>query len=231
MTTLPPDSAAAAQFDAVVAGRFSCRGFRPEPLDPVLVDEIVTAALPTPSWCNSQSWHLHVLGGEAVERFRSGLVATVSADPTEHPDLPFPTAYEGVYRDRRRATGWQLYEAVGVAQGDRLASALEMLRNFELFGAPHVAVLTTDANLGTYGAIDCGLFLQTFLLAAHSRGVATIAQAAIASQAPFVREFLGLGDDRRVVAAVSFGYPDPEHPANSFRTPRQCLDEARTWVR
>ncbi|MFZ0140221.1 MAG: hypothetical protein WAL70_03985 [Aeromicrobium sp.] len=56
-----------------------------------------------------------------------------------------------------RESGWQLYDAVGVAKGDREASALQMLRNFEFFGAPHAAIITTDAELVVYGAIDCGL--------------------------------------------------------------------------
>ncbi|EFQ82482.1 nitroreductase family protein [Aeromicrobium marinum DSM 15272] len=223
-------TAPASSFDELVRARRSCRGFRPDPVDPAVVERIIGTALHAPSWCNSQSWHVHVIGGEAVERFRTGMVAAITSDPSENSDLPFPAAYEGVYRERRRATGWQLYEAVGVEKGDRLGSAVEMLRNFELFDAPHAAIITTDAQLGTYGAIDCGLFLQTFLLAAEAHGVATVAQAALASQAPFVRDFLGLGDDRLVVAGVSFGYADPEHAANSFRTPRQSLAEAATWV-
>ena len=33
------------------------------------------------------------------------------------PDVPFPPSYEGVYRHRRRVSGWQLYEALGVERG------------------------------------------------------------------------------------------------------------------
>ena len=49
-----------------------------------------------------------------------------------------------------------------------------MLKNYELFDAPHVAIVTTEANLGVYGAVDCGLFVQTFLLAAESLAVAAV---------------------------------------------------------
>jgi nitroreductase len=35
-----------------------------------------------------------------------------------------------------------------------------------------------------------------------------------------VRDALGLAADRKVVCGISFGYADPEHPANRFRTGR-----------
>ena len=38
-------------------------------------------------------------------------------------DFPFPERYEGVYQDRRRECAWQLYDSVGIARGDRAASA------------------------------------------------------------------------------------------------------------
>jgi hypothetical protein len=61
---------------------------------------------------------------------------------------------------------------------------------------------------------------------AQSLGLSTIAQAAIAMHADFVREFLQIPEDRAVVCAVSFGYADPAHPANGFRTDRADISAA-----
>ena len=57
----------------------------------------------------------------------------------------------------------RLYEAVGVARGDREAYAeTEGLENYKLFGAlPTVAIITSDEALGTYGAVDCGAYVNT----------------------------------------------------------------------
>ena len=84
------------------------------------------------------------------------------------------------------------------ARGDREAYAKQGLENYKLFGAPHVAIITSDEALGTYGAVDCGAYVNNFLLAAQSLGVASISQAALASHSKFVREHFGLGDDRLV---------------------------------
>ena len=96
--------------------------------------------------------------------------------------------------------------------------------------APHVAIVHTDEALGVYGAIDCGGYLTSFMLAAQALGVATIPQAALAFHAEVVRQHFGLGDDRRVVCGISFGYPDREHKANSYRTTRAGLADTVRFV-
>jgi nitroreductase len=130
----------------------------------------------------------------------------------------------------RRACGFALYDAVGVKRGDRTASAVQMLENYKFFGAPHVAIITSDEALGIYGVIDCGIYVSNFLLAAQSLGVASIPQAALASHSKFVREYFGVESGRLVVCGISFGYEDLAHKANGFRTDRARLDQAATWV-
>ena len=107
---------------------------------------------------------------------------------------------------------------------------MQMLRNFEFFGAPHVAILTTDEDLGVYGAIDCGLYVDTFLLAAQALGLGACAQAALAACAPFLREYFDLPDTRKVVCGIAFGYADPDHATATYRTSRASLDEVVTFV-
>lgn len=104
------------------------------------------------------------------------------------------------------------------------------MENFLLFGAPHVAIITTDEALGTYGTIDCGAYISNFVLAAQTFGVATIAQASIASRSPFVRAHFQLPEDRLIVCAISFGFADTDHPGNGFRTTRATVADAATWM-
>lgn len=221
------DESDAEVLERLLASRFSCRGFTDEPVADSEIEAIVASASRTPSWCNVQPWHVDIVSGEALARLRHDLMADASLGS----DYPFPPGYEGVHAERRREVGWQLYQAVGVAKGDREGSAREMLRNFEFFGAPHVAVISAPAPLGVYAAIDCGLFVQSFLLAAQARGVATVAQAALAQKSQFLREWLELPQDRLIVCGISFGHADPDHPANSFRAGRAPLHEVTRFHR
>lgn len=208
--------------------RYSCRGYRPDPVPRATIDTILALAQRSASWCNSQAWQVFVAGEAATERLRTELLQYIRDHPA-HPDFTWP-AYQGVYLERRRECGLQLYQATGVARGDSAAAERQRLENFRFFGAPHVALVTTDESLGVYGAIDCGAYVSNFSLAARAMGVACIAQAALAAHPDFWRERLALTPDRKVVCGISFGFEDPAHPANSFRTSRAPIAQAATWI-
>jgi nitroreductase len=213
----------------LLATRHSCRHFVPRPVDHEVIEQILSVAQSSASWCNTQPWQVHITEGQGTEALRAGLTRYVAASDGE-PDLTFPARYAGIYDDRRKECAWQLYEQVGVERGDRAASRRQTRKNFELFDAPHVAIITTERDLGVYGVLDCGLYIQAFLLAAQSLGVATIPQAALAQCAPFLRAHLDLPEERQVVCGISFGYEDVEHPANGFRTTRADAADVAHWV-
>ena len=213
----------------LLAQRYSCRGFLPRPVPRATIARILELAQRTASWCNAQPWQVIVTSGAATERFREAIYRHAISSKADA-DIPFPREYRGVYLARRRECGFQLYDSVGIKRGDREASARQGLENFRLFGAPHVAIITSDEALGVYGAVDCGAYVSNFALVARSLGVATIAQAALASQSKFVRNHFRIGDDRLVVCGISFGYEDTAHPANGFRTRRVDVSETVTWV-
>jgi nitroreductase len=217
-----------AVLEEVLAERYSCRGFLPRGVPRPTIERILELAQRTASWCNSQPWQLTITSGGATERFRAALLRHAAEHPAD-PDFAFPREYRGVYLERRRECGFQLYESVGVARGDRAGYARQGMENFRLFGAPHVAIVTTDEALGVYGALDCGAYVGNFMLAARSLGVACIAQAALAAHAKFVRRYFGIGDDRLMVCGISFGYEDKAHRANGFRTSRAAIADAVDW--
>jgi len=214
--------------EVLLTSRHSCRGFKPEPVPREVIERMLSMAQRSPSWCNAQPWQVAITTGAATERFREAMLAPSQPDEGS-PHFEWPQEYRGVYQERRRECGLALYDAVGVTRGDREASARQASENFRLFGAPHVAIITTDAALGTYGAVDCGAYVANFLLAAQSLGVATIPQAALARRPERIRQFFGLSKDRLVVCGISFGWSDPTHPANGFRTGRAALDAVATF--
>jgi nitroreductase len=224
------DSAPIAVLEDLMASRYSCRAYRPDPVPRPTIERILTAAQRTASWCNSQPWQVVIASGAAKERFRADIYAAASSGAPDDGDFSFPREYRGVYLDRRRESGFQLYNTLGIARGDRAAYARQALENFNFFGAPHVAIIHSDEALGIYGAIDCGAYVGNFLLAAQALGLGAIPQAALAHQSGLIRRHFGLGDDRRVVCGISFGFPDREHKINSYRTSRAGIPETATFV-
>jgi len=216
-------------FEHLLQERYSCRAFLSRQVDSATITRILEIAQRTPSWCNSQPWQAVITRGAGTERFREALFEYAAGRKPE-PDFAFPREYRGVYLARRRACGFQLYESVGIARGDREASARQTMENFRLFGAPHAMIVTTDEALGVYGVLDCGAWVNNFMLAARSLGVASIAQAALGAHPEFVRAHFGLPADRLVVCGMSFGFEDVVNPVNRFRTGRAAVDEVITWA-
>ena len=218
------------EFEEVVRSRYSCRKYLPEPVPRPTIEKILDLAQQTPSWCNCQPWQVLVISGEAIERFRDQLYAHAARGKPAKPDFPFPLRYEGIYRERRKVCGVQLYEALGIGREDKASAAQQSLENFRFFGAPHVALITTEEELGVYGAVDCGLYVANFMLAAQNLGVASIAQAALASYPDFIRDRFGLPANRKFVCGISFGHADAAHPINTYRTARATEVESTIWV-
>jgi nitroreductase len=215
--------------EGLLTHRHSCRGFLPQPVPRESITRILSAAQRTGSWCNAQSWQVHMVSGSRLDTLREDMLARARLGTPPAPELDWP-AYQGVYQERRRECGWDLYRAVGIGKGDREGSTRQALENFRCFGAPHLAIVTSAAKLGTHGVMDCGAWVSNFMLAATALGVATIAQAAIASWPDLLRQHVDIPEDRRIVCGISFGFEDARHPANGFRTTRAPLDEVAFWV-
>lgn len=206
------------RLETLLAERFSARAFTAKIVPRETIDRILDLAGRAPSWCNTQPWLTIVVSGDALDRFRVALFDHARSSAATW-DLDQPR-YEGVALERRREAGWALYDAVGVAKGDRDAAAIQSAENFRFFGAPHLVIVTSDRAQGSYGLHDCGGFTSTFLLAARANGVDTIAQASTVMFGDFVREWFSIPDDRTLVCGIAFGYADRTHPANGFRTTR-----------
>lgn len=210
--------------------RYSVRAFLPKPVPRETIEHVLTVAQRTASWCNSQPWQVVIASGEAKERFRKLIYAEAASGAEDGHDFPPPREYLGVYLERRRESGFQLYNTLGIPRGDKAAYAKQALENYNFFGAPHVAIIHTTEALGVYGAVDCGGYVGNFMLAAQALGLGTIPQAALARHSALIRRHFNLGDDRRVVCGISFGYPDSAHKVNSYRTSRAAVADTVTFV-
>src|ERR1700682_4993190 len=227
---LKTDTAPIEVLEDLLSKRFSCRAFKPDPVPRSTIDRILAAAQKTASWCNSQPWQLAIASGAATKKFRDLMYGAASSGKPNSGDFPFPREYRGVYLERRRESGFQLYNTLGIPRGDKAAYARQALENYNFFGAPHVAIIHTTEPLGIYGAIDCGAYVSNFMLAAQALGLGTIAQAALARHSGLIRRHFKLGDDRSVVCGISFGFANHAHKVNSYRTSRASLADTVTFV-
>ncbi|MFY0658975.1 MAG: nitroreductase [Shimia sp.] len=217
-----------AALQELLHARHSCRAFKSDAVPRKVIEQILLDAGRAPSWCNAQPWKAIVTSSAETEIFREAM-STAFDNGAPAPDYPFPDTYSGAHLKRRRTCGFQLYDAVGIGKGDREGRVRQMRENYTLFGAPHVAVITCPKELGPYGVLDCGGFITAFCLSAKSQGIGTVPQAALSLFSDTIRAHFDIPEDRNVLAAISFGYPDDSAAINTFRTDRAELDEFVDW--
>ena len=200
--------------------RYSCRAYKKQEVSEKDIREIISTASRVPTWCNAQPWEVLVTRGEATEKLSQLLIESTKTQQI-NPDFNWPTQYVGQYAQRRRQCGYQLYESIGIQKEDKKRRKEQMMLNYKFFGAPHVAIITSESDLGPYGSMDCGGFIAAFTIVAQAKGIATIAQASITGYAQTIRNYFQIPKNRLIQTAISFGYSDDLNPINHFRTERE----------
>jgi len=226
---------------ALIRSRRSVRDFRPQPIPPDVLDAVLEDASWAPSWSNTQPYCVAVASGslrdalssELCGLFDHGMAAQAGSLLTKLkllltrkglPDGDFATqfVYPKDLQPRRRDTGRGLYELLGIDHQDSAARKRQMRRNFEFFGAPTVLFLFAHQELREFSVLDTGVYLQTLMLAAHARGLATCAQGALATWAGPVRRTFDVAPQYRLICGVSIGYAS-DHPVNGFNPGRAAV--------
>jgi nitroreductase len=203
-----------------IRSRHSVRGFLPTEVPETTLREIFSLAQCAPSNCNTQPWIIHVASGASRDMLGRCL-SQAALDPAQYaPDFPYDGKYDGVYRERQYDAAVRLYGAMAIARDDKAGRARSFQRNFEFFGAPHVAFLFLPEPFGIREAADCGMYAQTLMLAMAAYGIASCPQTSLSFHPSVVREVLDIDPSFRLLFGISFGYEDPTVHANACRTDR-----------
>lgn len=216
--------------DEALRERRSVRGFfRDREVPEAVLREALELAQRAPSNCNVQPWRVFVTRGAATERVRRALLERFDAGDFGAPEDPVDT-FPGEYRPLQIACAVEMYGHMGIGRHDGEGRLRAARRNFELFDAPHVAVVCMEKHFGLGVALDVGTWVQSFLLALTARGVGACPQAALRNYADVLRRELAIREDLRVLCGISFGYEDAAVPANATRQRREPLERNVTFV-
>jgi nitroreductase len=202
--------------------RSSKRAFKPQPVPRATLERMFEAAQKAPSWCNVQPWRVAITEPPVTGELATTLQAAAKSG-FPHPEIAFPMEYPSPYKENRIACGAALYTAMGVAREDKAGRYDAWLRNYALFDAPHVAVVSCDRRLGPYAYVDVGVWLGYVLTAATALGLDTCAMASVAAYPEPLRARLAIAETDVILFGLVIGYADEEAPANTCRTTR---DEA-----
>lgn len=215
-----------------VADRRSVRAFLDRPVDPAILRAAVLGAGAAPSGGNLQPWHIFVLTGEALSRFKCD-IATRIAENLETDELDYaiyPVDLPSLYRRRRSEVADALYGSIGVCREDRAARRRWTLRNFDFFGAPVGLFCFVDRRMGPPQWSDLGMYLQSLMLLLREAGLDSCAQEAWSLYGRTVSRLLSVPHDLVLFCGMAIGHADPEAPVNQFRARRAPAGEIATFL-
>jgi nitroreductase len=220
------------QFDDVLMGRRSIRGYQDKPVPKALLEEVLALAMRSPSSMNTQPWNFTVLTGAALDKIREGNTERNLAGVPHSREFRIGEAFVGQHRDRQVGVAKQLFAAMGIAREDKEARLDWVLRGFRQFDAPVCVIITYDRILASSDdtAFDCGAVTTALVNAAWSRGLGAVINSQGIMQSPVVREHAGIADDQVIMKAVALGWPDESFPANAVVSERKSVAEATTFI-
>ena len=204
--------------------RSSIRAFKPDPVSRETVEAILHDAMWSPSGTNVQPWKVHVVAGEVRRRLEAEVLAHRETNPPDvKAEFPRTGERKEPYTTRSRTLGKQMYGLIGIPKGDKEAGWAQWGRNYKFFDAPVGLIFTIDKDLDRMSYCDCGMFMQSIMLAAKARGLDTCAQGAWNNYWTVTRRVLGVPETDYIIAGMSLGYADPTAPVNALQPEREPL--------
>jgi nitroreductase len=201
--------------DAIKTRR-SVRKYKSEAVPKESIMELLEAANLAPSATNRQPWEFVVVHRSYLDRLDqllreafAGRVAGISEDTMRQAikDLSIPVDESG---DKLKGLG-HFYGTLG--------------------GAPVAIVVCvpkeTDPWVWKNNISDAAAAIENLLLAAWDKGLGTCwLTGPLKTRADMIASFLGIAEDREIVAIVALGYPDHE-PA---MPPKQDVNQKVRWI-
>ena len=220
------------EFEEVIRGRRSIRGYKEDPVPKKVIQEVIELANRAPSSMNTQPWHFHVVTGTPLDMIRAGNTErNISGVPPSR-EIRQHGAYKGIHRERQKTIAAQLFEAMGIDWGDKARRQDWVLRGFRQFDAPVSIVVTYDQELADndVAIFDCGAAVNGLVNAAWSKGVGAVINGQGIMQSPVVREHAHIPEEEVIMTCVAMGYPRDDFAANEVVSQRRIVDEVTQFV-
>ena len=224
-------------FHSFVSSRRSTRDFLSTPVPDEIIEQIIADGLTSPSWSNTRPILVAVAKGdvrdrlskeflirwEAIKGARGSILGKIKAVlkrkglPTSNWIITRPYHKDLIQRSKDQGRDFLSYNDID--RDDKKTRDKAWARNYDFFGAPVELFIFTHKSLGKYSASDAGLFMQNLILSAHSKGLGTCPQGAVAVWEDAVRNEFEISKNYSLLCGVCLGYPSDEK-INSFNANR-----------
>jgi len=219
------------ELQEAVRTRRSIRCFLPKPVSQETIQELISDSLWAPSWFNTQPWEIVVVTGEPLERFKRDNKKALLSGQTSIPDIPMPKKWPEAQKKRSMDLVESIFESLGIDRNNAEGRVAYYRQMYYLFDAPSLILFLIDKGLSLeYAMLDVGIFLQTFFLLAHDKGLGTCAFSGTVHCPEIVHRDFAIPDTKLLVIGVALGWPDVNASVNNFVRERGKVEEFVKWL-
>jgi len=203
---LPPGSYSTSALVRLMASRRSCRCFTDQPVDRVMLEDLMKIGITAPSGTNSQSWTFTILPTRKAVASLAGQIALFFARLNTR-------AEKTMLRLFLKLMGRGELDAYYRCYYRKVKEALEEWHGSgrdRLFHDSTAAILVGSRPGASCPAEDALLATQNILLAAHSMGLGSclIGYAVAAMKHnPSIRRSIGIPSEEEIHAVIALGHP------------------------
>ena len=210
-------------FKELMQLRHSARAFLSKPIPEETLKEIISTALLTPSWANSQPWHIYVASGKTLEEIRKGYITNNKEGKKGYSDLLYGnrTAFSEKCQKNMGNIKEKLSKILKSENQNELWEA-----NHILFNAPTMVYITVPKKRVDFCIFDAGAIEMSIMLSAMDQGVDSVAAYHSIKYPDILRKYMNIPDDEDIVMDIALGYEDKNNILSQIKTERMSLDEA-----
>jgi len=212
--------------------RKSIRGYLSKPVPKSVLQEIITTAMQAPSSMNTQPWELFVVGGETLDLIRKGNIEALTSGTPPKSEASVSEQFKEVYKRRQVDLAKQLFTLMEIAREDNQGRFEWMQRGFRFFDSPAAIILAYDNLLepASLSYFDFGCLTQSICLTALDHDLGTCIHGQGVMFPKVIRKHVDVPESKKILMAISIGYPDFDFPANNVESEREPADNLTTWV-
>lgn len=212
--------------------RKSIRGYKPDPVPKAVIRELLEIAIRAPSAMNTQPWEFAVVAGEPLRTIREESAKKLNAGEVPQPEHHVVGwTNDSIYRVRQVDLAKHIFQIMNIPREDKVKRAAWMERGFRYFDAPAAIVIFVDKVLTETGPVlDVDAVMQNICLAALHFGLGTCIHDQGVMYSDVIKQYACIPESKRLIIAISIGYPDEENIVNTITSTRESVDDLTSWI-
>ena len=214
-------------FKELMKQRHSARRFQPKEIPEETLKAIVTAALDSPSWCNSQPWNVYVVSGKPLEEIKKVWIAKNEEKIKGYGDIE--PVHRTEFSERCQKNMQEEFKLIEETTKDPELKSF-WRANIECFNAPTVVYLTVHKGHSKWSIYDLGGFGMALMLAAKDLGVDSVVAYELTKYPDVLRKNVNIPDTEDIAVGIALGY-ETDDAVNKFRAKKHTLDDVCHFVK